>query len=674
MSGKVIAVDVGGTFTDVVAVEDGHITTAKAPTQPASSDRSVLAGARAVGVADAAIFNLASTAGLNAVLTRRLPKIGVLVTEGHRDILDRGSLVRPLEAITDPTWRRNFGDAGGRPIVPRYLRRGVKERLTPLGEEFIPLDETQAREEIELLRRCGVQGVAICLLHAHRNDAHEQRLRELAREILGDLPISISSETSALVREFHRLSTTVMDVFMKHIYGDYTARLEQGLDEAGFAGEFNYADCSANLLPADFAMERPYQLLMGGPAGGAVSAAHFGHIIGDNNLLCADVGGTSTDISVIVDGVPWSSTTFEIEHDLVVSATSINIVTLGAGGGSIVMATPAGDIATGPDSAGAEPGPACYGDGGRRPAVTDAALCIGILSAGSFLGGKKRLHPELAMKAFESLDTPLPVSQRIRYGWNMAVNNIAEGLLNISIGRGIDPREFSLVACGAAGPMILPCLLDQIPVRRVIVPPYPGLFSALGLISTDRVYSDHRGHYMVLGPQSAPILEQIYASMERRLLDKVGAQPGARVLRTFDARFLGQSWETPLIEVPPGPIDAAAVDRMIENFRNAYEKLNSNRFDNLAIEAVTYRVQVILPAAKITYPEAEPGEAPTPIGETVLQHLYEQPTAAFEYDRDSLGMGAVVHGPAVIREEMSTTFVPTGRTATVGGRRELIIE
>ncbi len=675
MSGKIIAVDVGGTFTDVVAVEDGRITTAKVATIPASSDKSVLAGARALGVSDASVFNLASTAGLNAVLTRRLPKVGFLTTMGHRDILDRGSLVRPLEAITDPTWRRNFGDAGGRPIIPRYLRRGVKERLNAQGEVFVPLDEAQAREEIELLKRCNVQGVAICLLHAHRNDVHEQRLRELVLEILGDLPCSISSETSALIREFHRASTTVMDVLMKNIYGDYTKRLQKGLDEVGFKGEFNYSDCSANLLPSDYAMQRPYQLLMGGPAGGAVSAAHFGGVIGDNNLLCADVGGTSTDISVIVEGVPWSAPTFELEHDLVVSATSINIVTLGAGGGSIVMATPEGDIATGPDSCGAEPGPACYGDGGIRPAVTDAALAIGILTPGGFLGGKKRLHPDLAMKAFESLDTPLPLAQRIRYGWNMAINNIAEGLLNISIGRGIDPRDFSLVACGAAGPMILPCLLDQFPIRRVIVPPYPGLFSALGLISTDRVYSDHRGHYMVLDGRSAPLLNRMYSAMEARLREKVGAdQPGLRVLRTFDARFLGQSWETPLIEAPAGEIDEAAIQTMIENFRTTYEKLNANRFDNLPVEAVTYRVQLVLPAAKVTYPAAESAGPPQPIGETTLRYLYDEPRRAFEYDREQLGIGAAIAGPAVIREETSTTFVPDGRTATVGGHREIIIQ
>jgi N-methylhydantoinase A len=466
-----------------------------------------------------------------------------------------------------------------------------------------------------------------------------------------------------------------MDVLMKLIYGDYTKRLEKGLAEQGFKGEFNYSDCSANLMPYDYAMERPYQLIMGGPAGGAVSAAHFGGVIGDNNLLCADVGGTSTDISVIVQGIPWSSSTFEIEHDLVVNATSINIVTLGAGGGSIVMATPEGDIATGPDSAGADPGPACYGDGGTRPAVTDAALAIGILSENGFLGGRKKLRLDLALKAFEDLDTRLPLAQRIRFGWNMAINNVAEGLLNISIGRGIDPRDFSLVACGAAGPMLLPPILDQYPIRRVIVPPHPGLFSALGLISTDRVYTDHCGRYMTLGANVAEDLDELYRGMEARLVEKVGATAeGMRILRTFDGRFVGQSWETPLIEVPAGRIDAAAIETMIQNFRTAYERLNSNRFDDIPIEAVTYRVQVILPAAKVVYPEVPDATTPAPTGEVTLRFLYDEPRKALEYDRNALGVGSLIKGPAIIREEMATTFVPDGRQATVGRHAEIIIE
>jgi len=359
----------------------------------------------------------------------------------------------------------------------------------------------------------------------------------------------------------------------------------------------------------------------------------------------------------------------------VVNATSINIVTLGAGGGSIIATTREGDIRTGPDSAGADPGPACYGAGGTSPTVTDAALLIGILSPDGFLGGRKRLHPDLALDAFAALDTGLPVAERVRIGWAMAINNIAEGLRNISIGRGIDPRDFSLVACGAAGPMLLPAVLDQFPIRRVIVPPYPGLFSALGLVSTDRVYTDHSSEYLTLGPDLADRLEQRFAQMEQRLLAKLGsAGEGARIVRTFDARYLGQGWETPMIPVPDGPITAQSVDGMIGNFRSTYARMNGNSFDHVPVEAVTYRVQLVQPAARITYPRAT-ASAAAPVSRPVLLHyLRDEPLPALEYRREELGAGSQVPGPAVIREEMSTTFVPAGYRATVGAHSEIVIE
>jgi N-methylhydantoinase A len=671
----VVAVDVGGTFTDVVSVSDGAIVTAKVPTDIAASDRSVLAGAAEVGVDRASIFNLASTAGLNAVITRRLPKVGFLTTYGHRDILDRGTIIRPREALTDCRWRRGFGDARGEPLVPRYLRRGIRERLTADGAVLIPLDEAQAREELRVLGRCGVAGVAICLLHAYVEGAHERRLRELVREELGDVPISISSEVSPLAREYARASTTLIDLFMKILYGAYTARLEQGLEALRFTGDFNYADCRANLLPADYAMERPYQLVFGGPAGGTISSAHFGRMIGDGNLLCADVGGTSVDISLVLDGEPWGASSFELEHDLVVNSAAINIVTLGAGGGSIVAVTPEGDIETGPDSAGAQPGPACYGAGGSRPTVTDTALLMGILDPDGFLGGRKKLYPELALKAYEGLETSLPLEERIRFGWGMAINNIAEGLRNISIGRGIDPREFSLMCFGAAGPMLLPAVLEKFPMRRAIVPPHPGLFSALGLVSSDRVYSDQRGRYLTLGSEAASAIDEIYSDLERRLKQRLGDDYGrARIVRSFDGHLKGQSWDTPFVDLPQGPIDAAAIAAMIERFHQLYARLNGNRFDHLPVEAVTYRVQAVVPAAKVRYPEAAARRAPLSSRAVMLRYLYDEAVVAQEYRREELGCGDRIAGPAIVREPMSTSLVPRGCRLMVGTLGELIIE
>src|SRR5215207_5754000 len=284
-----IGVDVGGTFTDVVLVRDGAITTVKVPTNVHETEQGVLEGVREAGVADSVLFNHASTAGLNAILTRRLPKVAFLTTQGHRDILDIGRTWRPLEALTDPSWRRPFGDAA-RPLVPRYLRRGVLERTLTDGSHLIELDEDQAREQLAVLKRCEVQGVAICLLNAYVNDEHEQRLRELVREELGDLACSVSAEVSPLAKEFARASTTVIDVFMKLIYGRYTDRLKEGLDAQGFRGQLNLADCASMLVPVDVAMNQPFRVVFSGPAAGTISCAHFGRLLDDPNLLCADVG------------------------------------------------------------------------------------------------------------------------------------------------------------------------------------------------------------------------------------------------------------------------------------------------------------------------------------------------------------------------------------------------
>jgi N-methylhydantoinase A len=671
---RLVGVDVGGTFTDVVAIDSGQLMTLKVPTDAGASERSVLRGAKEVGVSGARVFNLASTAGLNAIITRSLPKVAFLTTRGHRDILERGRLWRPFEALTDSAWRRAFGDTD-RPLVPRYLRRGIQERLTPDGDVLVALDEGQARQELEILQRCSVEGIAICLLHAWVNPVHELRLRELARDVLGDIPCSISSEVSPLAREYPRASTTVVDLLMKLKYTEYTARLEDGLHELGFEGEFNYADCAAMLMPASYAIERPYRLVVGGPAAGTVASAHFGSVIGKANLLCGDVGGTSCDISVVLGGQPWVNTTFEVEWDLIVSALSTEIVTLGAGGGSVVTVGRAGELRVGPDSAGADPGPACYGRGGTRPTLTDAALLIGILAPGRFLGGQMPLDPGQAIAAFEGLDTSLTLSERISYAWRIGLHNIAEGLQDITIRRGIDPRDFSLVAFGAAGPMTLPNLLDMLHLQSVIVPPNPGAFSALGLLSSDQVYSQTRTLYGVLHPHAAPKIADLFDTMECELLNRAAvSRDEVQVVRTFDGRLLGQGFETPFIPIPEGRIDAGTIARMVAAFHDEYEKRNGTRFETFPVEGVIYRLQLIVPSAKVSYPTiaARSGDAIPVAGEVTLRHLQDG-TRATCYERSALRATDHIAGPAIIWEEMSTTFIPHGRNATVGDFGEIVV-
>lgn len=669
-------VDVGGTFTDVVAVKNGKVLVTKVPSVPADPHRSVIEGARRLGVGDSAIFNHASTKGLNALLTRNLPKIGFITTDGHRDMLDAGRAWRPFENQLDATWRRSFGDAA-RPLVQRYLRRGVKERLLANGEVMTPLDEDDVRRHLELLKRCAVEGVAVCLINAYVSGAHERRIRELIRDILGDLPVSISSEVSPRAKEYARASTTVIDVMMKLMYHDYAHKLHDGLEALGFNGDLNFADCTASLLPWREALQQPHKILFAGPAAGTASCLRLGQAMEERQLICCDVGGTSTDVSIIMDGQPFTNDSFEIEHDLVINALSTEVSSVGAGGGSIVSISPSGDVDVGPGSAGAIPGAACYGRGGTLPTITDACLLMGIIDPRGFAGGQMELDAAAAQRAFASLDTPLSLAQRIAFAYRIAVNNIAEEVTNVAIRHGADPRDFSLVAYGAAGPMLLASSLDLLQVKRIIIPPYPGLFSALGLLSTDLVFTDAHSAYMMLTPESAPQLASIYETMESRLRARLGKNAGdVRIRRSLDGRLLGQTWETPFVEVPPGEIGAAAVNELIDRFHTEYERRNGQGFRGMPVQGVTYRVQLVAGVEKYEYTPlaTPPGQPFHPVGQRELRHLAATPVQAAIYTRESLPPGAVVAGPAIVQEDLCTILVCPGQTATVGRFGELIIE
>ncbi|MEJ2890329.1 hydantoinase/oxoprolinase family protein [Actinomycetospora aeridis] len=670
-----IAVDVGGTFTDVVALRDGRIETAKVSTDYTDVAAPVLEGAALLGVGDAPVFNHASTHGLNAVITRNLPKIGFLATEGHRDILDMGRVWRPAEAILDPGWRRSFGDAS-RPLVPRYLRRGIRERVTADGGVLFDLDEDQARAELEVLRRCGVVGVAICLINAYVDNTHEERLRELVREVLGDVPCSISSEVSPLAKEYTRASTTVVDALMKIIYSDYAATLEKGLTDLGFAGRLHFADCAATLVPAHRAMEQPFRIVFSGPAAGTVASAHFGSLIGETDLLCADVGGTSCDISVVTAGEPFVNTTFELEHDLVVNALANDVTAIGAGGGSVVSIGRNGEVQVGPHSAGSTPGPACYDRGGTAPTTTDTCLMIGLIDPGGFAGGRLTLRPELAQQAFEGLDCELTLAQRVRHAHEMAVHTIAEGVVNVAIKNGVDPRDYSLIAYGAAGPMLLPAAMDEVHCKQVIVPPNPGLFSALGLLSTDQVFTLNRSAYMILGPEVAPRIDELFAEMEQQVRERLESGATVRLERSFDGHLMGQSWDTPIVPVPDGTIDADAVATMIASFHTTYEERSRNRFDMVPVEGVTFRVRALIETPKVDYPELPvraAGEDLAPARTATLRFLTDTDQQAPVYRRTDLRAGDELDGPAVIDEGLSTTHVGADQHLTVGRHGELVI-
>ena len=675
-----IAIDVGGTFTDAISIDaKGNIIAAKVPTNVKAMEKGVVESAKRVGIKGQDMLNHASTAGLNSILTRNFPKVAFLTTEGHRDILDFARAWKPMEALTDANWRRGCGDSG-RPFVDRYLRRGIRERITSRGEVLIPFDELQARKEIEVLKKCQVKGIAICLINAYVNGEHERKLRDLVKEIIGDIAISISSEVSPLGKEYARASTTVMDVIMKMSYGDYAKRLRQGLTEAGFTGDLNLVDSAAMLIPYDFAMEKPSRIMYSGPAAGTVSSAYLGSLIGEANIICCDVGGTSTDISLIRGGKPVVKTEYEIEHDVIVNTLAIEILSIGQGGGSIARVGAYGELRVGPEGAGADPGPACYGIGGTQPTLSDAFLLMGILDAKKFLGGEKVLYPDLAEKAFKDLPLKVDFPTKVRQTYELGLTNIAEGIGSVTIERGVDARDYTLLAYGSAGPMMLPQLMERLGVKSVIVPPYPGHFCALGLTSGDLTYTDYRSAYITLKPDAdtAGKIDAVYTRMEESILAKLRKEvrrEDVRFVRSFDGWYAGQTWETPFIPVPSGHLTEKSIEALIKAFNEGYLAMWGNKFPHLPVMACSYRTSCILPMAKAEYKTLPRRKTGKPKG--VPGHLTYMPEAeadVMEYERGELYSGDKVNGPAIIREPMSTTMVCAGQVATMGRYGEIHIE
>jgi len=521
-----------------------------------------------------------------------------------------------------------------------------------------------------------VRGVAVCLVNSYVDAVHERRLRELVRDVLGDIAVSISSETSPLAKEYARASTTVIDVFMRLIFGEYARELDAGLREAGFDGALNFADCAATLLPWEEALEQPFRIVFAGPAAGTVSSIRFGAATGDMDLLCCDVGGTSTDVSLVVGGKPFVDNTFELEHDLIINALSTQISSVGAGGGSIVSISLSGDVQVGPGSAGSFPGPACYGRGGTQPTITDACLLIGILDPDGFAGGEMRLDVGRARAAFDSLETPLSFEQRVAFAYRIVAASIAEEVMDVAVRNGVDPRDFTLVAYGAAGPMLLPAALGLLHVKRLVIPPHPGLFSALGLLSTDLVYYDSRSAYVMLSPDNAPQIQAVFEEMERGLRARAGAAgQGAAVRRSFDGRLWGQSWETPFVQVPDGPIDGATIGGLVDAFHVEYGRRYGNTFPYIPVQGVSYRVELIVESPKVEYGAlGTTGAGPVEPERTIeLRYLAAEPITAGEYRRERLTPGVHVRGPAVIREALATTVVLGGQAAIVGEHGELVI-
>ncbi|GIX47361.1 MAG: N-methylhydantoinase A [Candidatus Tectimicrobiota bacterium] len=670
-----IGVDVGGTFTDFVVVQDGapprYFKTHSTPHDPSEG---VLAGLQEVAaayglslsdlLAATALLIHGTTVATNTLVERKGAKVGLLTTAGFRDVLE----IR--EGMKED--RYNLRMPPLEPLVPRYLRLGIPERVRWNGEVAVPLDEAAVARAIAHFRQEGVESLAVCFLFSFLNPAHEQRAAALLRQAFPDLSLSLSHEVLPQIREFDRVSTTVVNAYVGPVFGRYLQRLRERLAAWQHVEDLLIMQSHGGVAPIADAIRLAVKAILSGPAGGVSGAAYYGQLLGEPRLISFDMGGTSTDIALIENGAPHL-TTERFEAGWKIAVPMIDMHTLGAGGGSIARVDAGGILYVGPQSAGADPGPACYGRGGRQPTVTDANLVLGYLDPENFLGGRERLHPELAAQAIaEHVAKPLGLSTvAAAAGIHRVVSTtMAEGIRLLSVKRGVDPRDFALLAFGGAAGLHVARVARQLQIRRVYVPAAAPVLSAYGMLNTDLQYDFSRSYTASLEDLDLAQVRALLAEMEQQGRAKLRAQgiPEAaiEVQRSADMRYLDQVYE---VNVPLPDLAqerAAVLAAWADNFHRRYRELFSYAQLEQEIRLATLRVSVIgrLPRMSLSpkAPLADPGRALKGRRRVYLDAAWQEVPV---YDAEALGPGSALEGPAILESPFTTVLVEAHDRVTV---------
>ena len=633
-----VAVDTGGTFTDLVLLADGRLERLKVPSTPADPSQAVLDGLGRI-LPEGARFTLlhGSTVATNALLERRGARVALVTNAGFEDVIEIGRQNRPqLYALVG--WRLP-------PLVDREDRHGIAGRLGPGGEEIEPLDEEQLAGLPERIRESGARAVAISLLHAYASDVHERTVAERVAEL--GLPLSVSSRLVPEFREYERTSTTVINAYVAPLMDRYLGRLA---DEAG-AERVRIMGSNGGALPVARARREPVHTVLSGPAGGVVGALDWARRAGHDAVLSFDMGGTSTDVS-LCPGRPLRTRELEIAgHPVAIPV--IDIHTVGAGGGSIARVDPGGALRVGPESAGADPGPICYGRGGVDVTVTDAHVWLGRLPADAFLGGERTLDREAVRGPLERLARDLDASLEEAAEGVLAVADTAmeRALRVISVERGYDPVEFAVVAFGGAGGLHVAELTGRLGARTAIVPPDPGLLSAYGMLASPVTREASRT--VLLRSDAAgteATLRSVLAELEsdaREAMRAEGAE-GATLTaeRQVDARYRGQSFE---LGVP--------ADGWIDAFHRAHRERYGYERPETPVEAVTLRVTVSAPPPALEGPRLDTAAGAPPTTPTDVVHGGHS-RRAVRVRRSDLLAGHELNGPLVVQEYSGTTWVP----------------
>jgi N-methylhydantoinase A len=662
-----LGIDVGGTFTDVVMLdpESGRVESTKVLTTPRDQSEGVVEAVRAllgrVGrpADDVAVLMHGTTMATNALLERKGARTALVTTRGFRDVLEIGRAQKlRIYDIHD--------DGRPVPLVPRRWRLEVTERVGPDGEVEVPLDPAEARAVAARITGEGIEAVAICLLNAYANPAPEHALAEA---LSGASPyVSCSADVNREYREYERASTTVANAYLMPLVQSYLDRLARRLGEAGVSGRLFIIQSNGGMAAAGAIGRRPVTTLFSGPAAGVTASRQVLGACGMTNLITFDMGGTSTDVALIHEGQVAFSTEFRL-GGLPIRTPTVDLHTIGAGGGSLARVDAGGSLQVGPQSAGAVPGPACYGRGGREPTVTDANVVLGLIRPAHFVTGGVRIEEALAREAVAAIahHFKMTVEEMARGIVAIADQRMAQALRRVSIGRGYDPRHFGLVAFGGAGPLHATALARTLGIPRVVVPPAPSVFSALGAL-----LSEVRHDYVrtAIGPVEALRLDG-FAELEaqaRAELEAEGVDPGRATLqRSADLRYAGQNYELNVLAAPGD--DAAALRRGFEARHQALYSYTAGE----TVEVVNLRLTAIVPSEPVPLRPVLATSPAVPV-ERRKVFLAEGWADVPVFPRAALMPGQTVPGPALVEEEGTTTFVGPGEQAALDSAGLLIVE
>ena len=664
-----IGIDVGGTFTDLAAVDEGgRVVIAKCASTPKDPSDGLMEGlallAAEVGSDLAGLLAATerivhgTTVATNALLERKGAKVGLLTTEGHRDIIEM------REGLKDD--RYNLRMPPPVPLVPRALRLGVRERMTAEGAVAIPLGAASLRAGIAALQRANVDAVAVCYLHAYRNDRHEVLTGRAVAKSLPGAYISLSSEVLPQIKEYERIWTTVVNAYVGPALARYLTALASRLRAKGYRGDVLIMQSHGGVAPIKESSRLAAGSVLSGPAGGLAAGRYASRLLDEGHLITFDMGGTSTDIALLQHGEPQltGEKTVGIAK---VALPSLDIHTLGAGGGSIAWVDAGGILHVGPESAGADPGPACYGKGGDKATVTDANVVLGYLDPANFLGGRIGLDARAAHTAVQKIAAALDTAAlAAAEGISKVVNtNMAEGIKIVSVRRGVDPRKFALVSFGGAAGLHITEVARLLEIRRVIVPSVAAVLSAWGMLATDLRYELVRSHVSEVSRLAPAALRRLFATMEADGRKRLGRFDGpVTVRRALDMRYGEQIFE---IQVPLDGVDVespALLDEIVARFHRRHEELYAYSAQGQEVVVVNARVAVVgeLPALSPDSGVAGRRRAAAPGRRRVyLGGWIEVPV----HRMDELPAGFETKGPAIFESATTTVLVREGEQVTV---------